>query len=54
MKELYNRLIVTKLSQSQYDRFKERAKQERRTLSGLGRVIIEDYLNESDSIDMKN
>jgi predicted DNA-binding protein len=44
MKQNLTRLLVTKLSQSTHERLKELAKQERRTLSAMSRIIIEDYI----------
>lgn len=46
MIEKFTRLLVTKLSPSVHDRLKELAKQDRRTLSALSRIIIEDYIAE--------
>ena len=46
MTEKYTRLLVTKLSSVTHDRLKELAKEDRRTLSGLSRIIIEDYIDE--------
>ena len=47
MSEKYSRLLVTKLSPSVHDRLKELAGKDRRTLSALSRIIIEDYIDES-------
>ena len=44
MKENYTRMLVTKLSQSTHERLKEMAKQDRRTLSAMSRIIIEDHI----------
>jgi predicted DNA-binding protein len=44
MRKNYTRLLVTKLSPSIHDRLKELAIEDRRTLSGLSRIIIEDYI----------
>ena len=46
MKENYTRLLVAKLSQSTHERLKELAKQERRTLSAMSRIIIEDHIDD--------
>ena len=46
MTEKYTRLLVTKLDPFTHDRLKEMAKEDRRTLSGLSRIIIEDYIDE--------
>jgi predicted DNA-binding protein len=45
MSEKYSRLLVTKLSPSVHDRLKELAGKDRRTLSALSRIIIEDYID---------
>ena len=45
MTEKYSRLLVTKLSPSVHDRLKELAGKDRRTLSALSRIIIEDYID---------
>ena len=47
MKENYERILVTKLSPSIHDHLKELAKEDRRTLSSMSRIIIEDYIAES-------
>jgi predicted DNA-binding protein len=45
MAEKLTRLLVTKLSSSVHDRLKELARKDRRTLSSLSRLIIEDHIN---------
>ena len=50
MAEKYSKLLVTKLSPSTHDRLKELAKQDRRTLSALSRIIIEDYIDCSKNV----
>ena len=45
MIDKFTRLLVTKLSPSVHDRLKELAKEDRRTLSALSRIIIEDYID---------
>ena len=45
MMEKVTRLLVTKLSPSTHERFKELAREDRRTLSSLSRNIIEDYID---------
>jgi predicted DNA-binding protein len=50
MKENYERILVTKLSPSTHEHLKELAKEDRRTLSAMSRIIIEDYV-EGSSID---
>ena len=45
MKQKLTKLIVTKLSPAIYERFKEIAKNERRTLSALCRILIEDHID---------
>ena len=47
MKKNFTRLLVTKLSQSTHERLKELAKEDRRTLSAMSRIIIEDYVEDS-------
>jgi predicted DNA-binding protein len=51
MKENYTRLLVTKLNQSTHERLKELAKQERRTLSAMSRIIIEDHITETEKVE---
>ena len=46
MTEKYSRLLVTKLSPSVHDRLKELARKDRRTLSAMSRIILEDYIDE--------
>jgi predicted DNA-binding protein len=46
MTEKYSRLLVTKLSSSVHDRLKELARKDRRTLSSMSRIILEDYIDE--------
>jgi predicted DNA-binding protein len=53
MVEKYTRLLVTKLSPSVHDRLKELAKRDRRTLSALSRIIIEDYIDGSENVSEK-
>ena len=50
MSEKYSRLLVTKLSPSVHDRLKELAGKDRRTLSALSRIIIEDFVNVSENV----
>ena len=54
MTEKYSRLLVTKLSPITHDRLKELAKEDRRTLSGLSRLIIEDYIDELSKNQVQN
>ena len=54
MTEKYSRLLVTKLSPSVHDRLKELARKDRRTLSALSRIIIEDYLDRKDRVPAYN
>jgi predicted DNA-binding protein len=54
MVEKYTRLLVTKLSPSVHDRLKELAKRDRRTLSALSRIIIEDYIDGSENVSEKH
>ena len=54
MTEKYTRLLVTKLSPSVHDRLKELARKDRRTLSALSRLIIEDHIDELEKNQTKN
>ena len=54
MTEKYSRLLVAKLSSSVHDKLKELAKEDRRTLSSLSRIIIEDYIAELDKNQVQN
>ena len=47
MSEKYSKLLVTKLNKVTHDKLKELAKQDRRTLSGMSRLILEDYVERS-------
>ena len=47
MTQKYTRLLVVKLNSPTHDRLKELAKEDRRTLSSLSRIIIEDYIENS-------
>ena len=51
MTETYTRLLVAKLSQSTHERLKELAKRERRSLSAMSRIIIEDHIAESEKVE---
>jgi predicted DNA-binding protein len=53
MKEKYTKMLVTKLNQSTHERLKELAKQERRTLSAMSRIIIEDHIAESEKVEVR-
>ena len=44
MAETLDRILVTKLSPTIHDKLKELARFERRTLSAMNRIIIEDYI----------
>jgi predicted DNA-binding protein len=44
MPEKYSRLLAARLSRKTYDRLKELAAIKRRSISGLCRLIIEDFL----------
>ena len=44
MTENYTRLLVAKLTKATHERLKELAKQDRRSLSAMSRIIIEDYI----------
>ena len=54
MTEKYSRLLVTKLSQSVHDRLKELAIKDRRTLSAMSRIILEDYIDELEKNQTQN
>ena len=54
MTEKYSRLLVTKLSPSVHDRLKELARKDRRTLSAMSRIILEDYIDELEKNKAKN
>mgnify|MGYP000048595338 CR=1 FL=1 len=47
MQAKLTRILVAKLSQSTHEQLKELAKQERRTLSAMSRIIIEDHFAET-------
>ena len=44
MKKNYSKILVTKVNPSTHEKLKELAEGDRRTLSGLSRIIIEDYV----------
>ena len=44
MKKNYSKILVTKLNPNIHEKLKELAEGDRRTLSGLSRIIIEDYI----------
>lgn len=48
MTENLTRLLVTKLSPSMHERLKVLAEKDRRTLSGMSRIILEDYIGKSE------
>ena len=48
MPQTYTKLLVTKLSQDTHDNLIELARKERRSLRGMRRIILEDYLNALD------
>ena len=54
MTEKYSRLLVTKLSPTLHDRLKELARKDRRTLSSMSRIILEDYIDELEKNQTKN
>ena len=43
MRQKYTRVLVTKLKPETHDKLKQSAANERRSLSNMGRVIIEDF-----------
>ena len=44
MAETLDKILVTKLSPTIHDKLKSLARVERRTLSAMSRIIIEDYI----------
>ena len=46
MKKNYSKILVTKLNPSTHEKLKSLAENDRRTLSGLSRIIIEDYVKD--------
>ena len=57
MTETLDRILVTKLSPTIHDKLKEFARIERRTLSAMSRIIIEDYIQgfkKESKTDIKN
>ena len=53
MVEKYSKLLVTKLSPSTHKKLKEMATKDRRTLSSMSRIIIEDYIDGSENVSEK-
>jgi predicted DNA-binding protein len=53
MTEKYSKLLVTKLSPSAHEKLKKLAENDRRALSALSRIIIEDYMDDIDNISKK-
>jgi predicted DNA-binding protein len=53
MQQKLTRLLVTKLNPDTHERIKELAKQERRTTSAMSRIIIEDYIAESENVETR-
>ena len=47
MRQKYTNILVTKLKPETHDKLKQMASNERRSLSNMSRVIIEDYLSKS-------
>jgi len=54
MTQTYTEILVTKLRQNTHDKLREMAKKDRRTLSGLSRIIIEDYFDELNKDQVSN
>jgi predicted transcriptional regulator len=54
MVEKYSKLLVTKLSPATHRRLKELAKRDRRTLSALSRIILEDFVDGSENVSEKH
>jgi predicted DNA-binding protein len=53
MQHKLTRLLVTKLNQSTHERLKEMAQKERRTLSAMSRIIIEDHIDKLEKIEVQ-
>jgi hypothetical protein len=53
-KNYYNKILVTKLSESVHKQIKAFAEKERRTLSNMSRVIIEDFLKNQEKREYTN
>ena len=47
MREKYSQLLVTKLKPTTHERLKYLALNDRRSLSSLCRIIVEDYVNKT-------
>jgi hypothetical protein len=45
MRQKYTRILVTKLKPETHDKLKQSAAKERRSLSNMSRVILEDYFD---------
>ena len=53
MKQKYTRILVTKLKPETHDKLKQVASNERRSLSNMSRVIIEDFFANYKELNIK-
>ena len=53
MRQKYTRILVTKLKPETHDKLKQVASKERRSLSNMSRVIIEDFFENYNNINIK-
>ena len=53
MRERYTRILVTKLKPETHDKLKQSAANERRSLSNMSRVILEDYFNNNKKLNIQ-
>ena len=54
MTERYSKILVTKLKPTTHERLKKLAEHDRRTLSALSRIIIEDYMGDIKVVKKEN
>ena len=53
MDKSYNKLVATKLDQHTHDRLRKLAKEDRRPLSSMCRIIIEDFVDDDKNTEIK-
>lgn len=53
MRQKYTRILVTKLQPETHDKLKQMASNERRSLSNMSRVIIEDFFENYKKLNIK-
>ena len=53
MRQKYTRILVTKLQPKTHDKLKQMASDERRSLSNMSRVIIEDFFENYKKLNIK-